>query len=142
MGREITIYTVIYGVYIRFWPTLPIYGGYQYHPAGQTTIFMRGDMEKVRHTVFWAGKSPYIRSYTVYVYGSGQPYTHSLTISAEAASKLWARSVCPACVRACMCVCMNLCVCACVCVCVCVCESVCVCVCVCVHECVGEIVWM
>jgi len=25
-GREITIYTVIYGVYIRFWPTLLIYG--------------------------------------------------------------------------------------------------------------------
>jgi hypothetical protein len=24
-GREITIYTVIYGVYIRFWPTLHIY---------------------------------------------------------------------------------------------------------------------
>jgi len=26
------------------------------------------------HTVFLAGKSPYIRSYTVYIYGSGQPY--------------------------------------------------------------------
>jgi hypothetical protein len=23
-GREITKYTVIYGVYIRFWPTLPL----------------------------------------------------------------------------------------------------------------------
>ena len=23
-GRKITIYTVIYGVYIRFWPTLPM----------------------------------------------------------------------------------------------------------------------
>jgi hypothetical protein len=23
-GREITIYTVIYGVYIRFWPTLRV----------------------------------------------------------------------------------------------------------------------
>jgi len=26
------------------------------------------------HTVFLAGKSPYIRSYTVHIYGSGQPY--------------------------------------------------------------------
>jgi len=25
-------------------------------------------------TVFLAGKSPYIRSYTVYVYGFGEPY--------------------------------------------------------------------
>jgi len=28
------------------------------------------------YTVFLAGKSPYIRSYTVYIYGSGQPYTY------------------------------------------------------------------
>jgi hypothetical protein len=27
------------------------------------------------YTVFSAGKSPNIRSYTVYIYGSGQPYT-------------------------------------------------------------------
>ena len=26
------------------------------------------------YTVFWAGKSPYIWSYTVCIYGSGQPY--------------------------------------------------------------------
>jgi hypothetical protein len=26
------------------------------------------------HTVFLAGKSPYIRSYTMCIYGSGQPY--------------------------------------------------------------------
>jgi hypothetical protein len=26
------------------------------------------------HTVILAGKSPYIRSYTVQIYGSGQPY--------------------------------------------------------------------
>jgi hypothetical protein len=29
------------------------------------------------HTVLLAGKSPYIRSYTVQIYGSGQPYTCS-----------------------------------------------------------------
>jgi hypothetical protein len=28
------------------------------------------------HTVFLAGKSPYIRSYTVQIYGSGQPYVY------------------------------------------------------------------
>jgi len=27
------------------------------------------------YTVFLAGKSPYIRSYTVCIYGSGQPYS-------------------------------------------------------------------
>jgi len=31
------------------------------------------------HTVFRTGKSPYIRSHTVYIYSSGQPYSyHSL----------------------------------------------------------------
>jgi len=29
------------------------------------------------HTVFLAGKSPYIRSYTVQMYGTGQPYVYS-----------------------------------------------------------------
>jgi len=28
------------------------------------------------YTVILAGKSPYIRSYTAYIYGSGQPYTY------------------------------------------------------------------
>jgi hypothetical protein len=28
------------------------------------------------YTVFLAGKSPYIRSYTVCIYGSGQPYIY------------------------------------------------------------------
>ena len=32
------------------------------------------------HTVFLAGKSPYIRSYTVYIYGSGQPYKLLLSL--------------------------------------------------------------
>jgi len=39
LGREITKYTVTYGVRIRFWPTLGIFG---------------------------TGKSPNIRSHTVY----------------------------------------------------------------------------
>jgi len=29
------------------------------------------------YTVFLAGKPPNIRSYMVYIYGSGQPYTHA-----------------------------------------------------------------
>ena len=32
------------------------------------------------HTVFLAGKSPYIRSYTACTYGSGQPYTYDLSV--------------------------------------------------------------
>jgi len=38
--------------------------------VGQNHIFIRIYGE---HTVFLAGKSPYIRSYMVYIYGSGQP---------------------------------------------------------------------
>ena len=30
------------------------------------------------YTVYLAGKSPYIRSYTVCIYGSGQPYLYSV----------------------------------------------------------------
>jgi hypothetical protein len=30
------------------------------------------------YTVFLAGISPNIRSYTVYIYGSGQPYTYTI----------------------------------------------------------------
>jgi hypothetical protein len=33
------------------------------------------------YTVFLAGKSPYIRSYTVCIYGSGQPYKLCLKLS-------------------------------------------------------------
>ena len=33
------------------------------------------------YTVFWAGKSPYIRSYTVCIYGSDQP--HSFVVTQE-----------------------------------------------------------
>ena len=36
------------------------------------------------HTVFLAGKSPYIRLYTVQMYGSGQPYTCPLCHCAAA----------------------------------------------------------
>jgi len=51
-GREITTYTVIYGVYIRFWPTL-----YVHHIIKPYII-----------RNFLAGKSPNTQSYTVYMY--------------------------------------------------------------------------
>ena len=41
-GREITIYTVIYGVYIRFWPTLHIRGNCITN-AGPPTLHIRGN---------------------------------------------------------------------------------------------------
>ena len=38
-GREITIHTVIYGVYIRFWPTLCIYGIFGMEITIHTVIY-------------------------------------------------------------------------------------------------------
>jgi len=64
-GREIAKYIVIYGVYIRFWPTPTIL---------PYTIYM-----VYTHTVFLAGKLPNIQSYTVYIYGSGQPQPYYRT---------------------------------------------------------------
>ena len=89
-------YTVTYGLHIMFWPALVmcvcvcmcvcdillqrfiavswIERTLAWHmtKVGQkhTFICLYGV-----HAVFLAGKSPYIRSYTVYIYGSGQPYT-------------------------------------------------------------------
>ena len=60
------------------------------------------------HTVLLAGKLPYIRSHTVCIYGSGQPY------SLESKH----------CACVCVCVCVRVCVYVCVCVCVCVCVRV------------------
>ena len=64
-GREITKYMVIYGVYIRSWPTRLMIRVGQNH----TFIGIYGV-----YTEFLAGKSPFIRSYTVCIYGPGQPY--------------------------------------------------------------------
>ena len=44
---------------------------------GQNHIFIR--IYGV-HTVLLAGKSPYIQSYTVCIYGSGQPYVYAVCI--------------------------------------------------------------
>jgi len=59
-SREITKYTDIYGVYIRFWPTLCI-------------LPRVGWPEPYIYTFFLAGKSPNVRTFTVYMYGSGRP---------------------------------------------------------------------
>jgi hypothetical protein len=85
-GLEITKYTVYIYVYIRFWPTLLIYGVntvvlagvYQIYRVGQNHTFI--GLYGV-YTVFSAGKSPYIRSDTVQKYGSGQPYKYTVMYS-------------------------------------------------------------
>ena len=63
-GRKITKYTVIYGAYIRFWPTRLMIRVGQNH----TFIGIYGV-----YTEFLAGKSPNIWSCTVCIYGPGQP---------------------------------------------------------------------
>ena len=50
-----TVYTLYIPKNVWFWPTLYIYGEYM---------------------VFLAGKSSYIRSHTVFIFGSGQPYIY------------------------------------------------------------------
>ena len=51
---------------IRFWPTLGIFG----REITKYTV----TYGLCIYTVFLAGKSPNIRSHTVQIYGSGQPY--------------------------------------------------------------------
>ena len=69
---------IIYTVYIRcFWQgNHQVYGHIRWIyvcRVGQNHTFI--SIHGV-YTVLLAGKSPIIRSYTVYIYGSGQPYTH------------------------------------------------------------------
>ena len=51
-GREITKYTVIYGVYIRFWPTL-----YVQHSVVQHG----GDLSYLWQSLFYLHAEPFIR---------------------------------------------------------------------------------
>jgi len=80
------LHTVIHGVYIRCWPTLYMSLPYfKFHPppcdmlrVGQNHTYIR--IYSV-YVVMLAGKLPYIRSYTVYIYGSGQPcMCHSIIL--------------------------------------------------------------
>jgi hypothetical protein len=70
--------------YIRFWPTLPIYGVHAVILAGKSpnirpyTAHIYDYGHPYLYTVcaeFMAGKAPNIRPYTVHKYDSGQPYT-------------------------------------------------------------------
>jgi hypothetical protein len=66
----------IYGVYIRFWPTLYIRFVYSIFGREITiyTVYIYGSGQPCiygLYTVFLAGKSPYIRC--INIYGSGQP---------------------------------------------------------------------
>jgi len=76
--REITVHTAIYGVHIRFWPTLCIQVTCR---VGQNHIY-------TVYAVFLAGRSPYIRPYTVHIYGFGQPYTYIMVL-ANSAVLIW-----------------------------------------------------
>jgi len=55
------------------------------------TFFWQGNYHvwQGNHHVFLAGKSPSIRSYTVYIYDSGQPYTHALQAAATTVQAAW-----------------------------------------------------
>ena len=109
VGQQIHIYTYtvhtqcfwqgnhqVYGhiqcIYIRFWPTLHIYAVYKrcfwqgnHHTYGHIrciyTVLANPTHIRSVCKVFLAGKSPSIRSYTLYIYGSGQPYTNTQCIN-------------------------------------------------------------
>jgi hypothetical protein len=142
-GRDITKYTVICGVYIELARTIYI---------------------QCMHSIF-GRETPNIRSYMVYIYGSGQPYLYIYSSGRPC--------LCASCALTCSelaniptllfgtidgslgvlatlppslfdfltrlqvraCVCACVCVRERVCVCVCVCERVCVCECVCLCVC-------
>jgi len=102
-GRGITIFKVIYGVYIlnavlvsptyvfrvrneqgpaRFLLLIPGSCTYRVGQDHIYTVYIRcfwqGNHRIYGHirciyTIFLAGKSPYIKPYTVYIYGPGQP---------------------------------------------------------------------
>jgi len=63
---ENTAYIRSYTAYIQYM----VYGNPMYG-SGQPYIYGV-------NTVFLAGKSPNIRSYTVYIYGSGPNYIHTI----------------------------------------------------------------
>ena len=73
-GREITKCTVIYGVYVVF-----LAGNHQVY-GHIRCIYGNSGREITQYTVIYgvyvvilAGKSQNIRSYTVHIYGPGQP---------------------------------------------------------------------
>jgi hypothetical protein len=65
----------MYGVYTQGWPERYIYTVYLVISLPKTPYIHRIYMVLANpiYTVFLAGKPPNIRSYTVHIYGSGQP---------------------------------------------------------------------
>jgi len=113
-GREITKHTVIYGVYIRFWPTLSI-------PRERTVKVKCACVECIENACMFV-----LVCYAVHL--AAIP---ALCVCACvcACVRLYVF------VRACVCACVYACVYMCVCMCVFVCVCACVCVCVCVSNC-------
>ena len=82
-GREITKYTVIYGVYARFWPTLHIHRIYT-ALANPTHITMSKDHRSGQaqfgptlhiNRIYTVLANP---TYTPYIHSSGQPYIYTV----------------------------------------------------------------
>ena len=88
LARTVYIYVYIHRIFGDFQAkntvcTPYIYGSGQNHTYiryfGQENHQIYGHMQCM-YTVFWAGKSPNIRSYAVYIHGSGQPYIYTVYI--------------------------------------------------------------
>jgi len=76
LSREIQVY-VVCGVPTRFW-SAPLLTGLLLWPLNACASCVRLARTICIYsvcTVFLAGKSPNIRSYTVHIYGHGQPYS-------------------------------------------------------------------
>jgi len=70
LSRLYTVYEFYMYVPRTSYKSVPWYTVYHINRVGQNHTFI--GIYGV-YTVFLAGKSPYIRSYTVQIYGSGQP---------------------------------------------------------------------
>jgi len=81
--REITKYTVIYGVYIRFWPTLHIELNHMLAACLlSTTSFLHTHTHTCTHTCTYIHTSPYVHAHThtrthVHVYTSTYMHAHT-----------------------------------------------------------------
>ena len=81
-GREITNYTVIYSAYIRFWPTLCMYGVCsQLWPTLFTYgVCIHASGQPYSHMVCVFTTLANLCIYGVCIYASGQPYSHMVCV--------------------------------------------------------------
>ena len=56
-GRELTIHTVIYGVHIRFWPTLVLYAQHSVLYAQNDVLYVQKDVLYVQNDVLYVHNS-------------------------------------------------------------------------------------